>query len=249
MDTSTARVARKVCENSEITSLFIEGFGESFRSRRAGQFLTLKIMQEGQWSKPHPFTISCAPEDPQLRVTIKKIGAFTSLITTMEEGDPVIVSGPYGKFCQDIDALPEILLVAGGVGITPFLSVLRHFRGIRSQSRVVLMWSNRSMDDAFAVDELADMTREIPLKVVHCLSREKPGADLSAHVRGDYPEVYFDTGRLTRDVIRKYLPPADPAVFLCGPPPMQEYILREVEALGMDPAAVLKESFTWQGAR
>ncbi|MFY9398793.1 MAG: FAD/NAD-binding family oxidoreductase [Desulfomonilia bacterium] len=249
MGENAARIARKIHENSEITSLFIEGFSEQFRSRRAGQFLTLKIMQDGQWSKPHPFTISCAPEDPLLRVTIKKAGAFTSLVPTLKEGDPVIVSGPYGKFCQDIDTLPEIIFIAGGVGITPFLSVLRHFRSIRSQNRVVLLWSNKSMDDAFAVDELAGMTREIPLKVVHCLSREEPGSDLSAHVRAEYPEVYFDSGRLSSDVIRKYLPPADPAVFLCGPPPMQDYILGEVEALGMNPGAVLKESFTWQGVK
>lgn len=249
MSKDKARVVKKVQENRDITSLFIEGYGESFRKRRAGQFLTLKIMQDGQWSKPHPFTISCALEDPLLRVTIKKIGVFTSLIPELKEGDPVIVSGPYGAFCSHIDEHGEIVMIAGGVGITPFLSVLRHFRNIRARSRVVLLWSNRLLDDAFALEELGALSREIPLTVVHNLSREAPGADLSRYARQDLPAVFYEPGRCSRDLMKKYLPSENPAVFLCGPPAMQDYILGELDALDMDSGSVEKESFTWKGAR
>ncbi len=249
MSKDTARVVKKVRENRDITSLFIEEFGESFRKRRAGQFLTLKIMQEGQWSKPHPFTISCAPEDPRLRVTIKKLGVFTSLIHDLKEGEPVIVSGPYGGFCKDIDARGEIVMIAGGVGITPFLSVLRHFRNIRARNHVLLLWSNKSLDDAFALDELNAMSREIPLTIVHNLSREAPGTDLSEYAHQDFPAVFYEPGRCSRDLMKRYLPSDDPAVFLCGPPPMQDYILGELDALEMDSGSVEKESFTWKGIR
>lgn len=248
MNENTARVVKTIKENQDITSLFIEGYGESFRSRRAGQFLTLKLMQDGQWSKPHPFTISCAPEDPLLRVTIKKLGMFTSMIPELKEGAPVIVSGPYGLFCKDIDAHRDIVMIAGGVGITPFLSVLRHFRNTHAGSRVLLLWSNKSMEDAFAVDELNRMTREMPLKIVHNLSRETGESDLSRYVQQAYPDVYYEPGRCSRDLIQKYLHSADPAMFLCGPPPMQDYVLGEIQALDMDPGTVQKESFTWKSS-
>lgn len=249
MSNDAARVVKKVQENREITSLFIDGYGESFRKRRAGQFLTLKIMKDGQWSKPHPFTISCAPEDPLLRVTIKKLGEFTSLIPELKEGDPVIVSGPYGTFCKDIDAHGEIVMIAGGVGITPFLSVLRHFRNIHAHNRVLLLWSNKSLDDAFALDELNAMSREIPLTIVHNLSREAPEADLSGYARQDFPAVFYEPGRCNRDLMKKYLPSGESAMFLCGPPPMQDFILGELEAMDVEAGSVEKESFTWKGVR
>lgn len=249
MSSDTARIVKKIQENQDITSLFIEGYGESFRARRAGQFLTLRIMQDGRWSAPHPFTISGAPEDPQLRVTIKRLGEFTSMISGLKAGEPVIVSGPYGMFCKDIDAHKDIVMIAGGVGVTPFLSVLRHLRNIRADNRVLLLWSNKNLRDAFSVDELNRMTREMPLRVVHNLSREEEGSDLSGYTDKDYPGVFYEPGRCSRDLMSKYLPSEDPALFLCGPPPMQDYVLDELKALDMDPGTVEKESFTWKGVR
>ncbi len=137
-------------------------------------------------------------------------------------------------------------MIAGGVGITPFLSVLRHFRNIKSGSRVLLIWSNKTIEDAFALDELKQMTREIPLKVVHNLSRVEEGTDIAGYAEDDYPEAFYESGRCTRDLIRKYLPPNSTAMYLCGPPPMQDFVIGELESLGVDPKSVKKESFTWK---
>ncbi len=246
MEKGAAKVVKLEKETHDITSLYFEGFDESFGKRRAGSFLTLKIMQDGEWSKPHPFTISCAPEDPLLKVTMKRQGAFTTAAHGLKPGEEVICAGPYGLFCKDIDAQDSIVMIAGGVGITPFLSVLRHFRNIKFANRVVLIWSNRTIEDAFAQEELKQMTREIPLLVVNNLSRVPEGTDIAGYADGAFPGVFYEEGRCTRDLIGKYLPPDDPAIYLCGPPPMQDFVLGELEDLGVDPKSVKKENFTWK---
>jgi predicted ferric reductase len=249
MEKGLATVVKVERENLDIKSLTFEGFDDSFKNRRAGSFLSLKIMIEGQWSKPHPFTISCAPEDPLLRVTIKKLGPFTQKVHELVPGDQVMLAGPYGLFCKDIEALDNIVMIAGGVGITPFLSVLRHFRNAGIKKQVLLIWSNRTLDDALALDELKAMTREVTLRVVHSLSREETGADMGRYEDKAFPEVKYEAGRCTRDVMKKHMEPASPSVFLCGPPPMQDFILAELESLGVDPKSVKKENFAWQGGK
>lgn len=248
MEKGAAKIVKVEKETCDITSLYFEAYDESFRKRRAGSFLTLKIRQNGEWSKPHPFTISCAPEDPLLRVTMKKLGSFTTAAHQLNPGDEVVCAGPYGLFCKDIDSHDPVIMIAGGVGITPFLSVLRHFRNIRSGNRVLLIWSNKTIEDAFALDELKQMTREIPLRVVHNLSRVEEGMDIAGYAEDDYPEVFYEPGRCTRDIIGKYLPPENPAMYLCGPPPMQDFVLGELEAIGVDSKGVKKENFTWKAS-
>jgi ferredoxin-NADP reductase len=249
MDDAAPRIVKVVKENQEIASVYIENYSESFKKRHAGSFLSLKIMEDGEWSKAHPFTISCAPEDPVLRATIKKAGPFTTRVHELKPGDPVQCAGPYGLFCKDIDAQPDIAIIAGGVGITPFLSVLRHFKNIQAKNKVFLVWSNRTLEDAFSVDELKQLTKDINLKFVFNLSREADSAGLAQYVDTDFPDVMYEPGRCTRDVMKKYSISVDKAVYLCGPPPMQDFIISELEAMGMDPKDIKKESFSWKGGK
>ncbi len=249
MENSTARVVRVEKENSDISSVYMEGYAESFSKRFAGNFLTLKIKQEdGQWSKAHPFTISCAPEDPVLRATIKRLGEFTTRVHALKPGDELDCAGPYGLFCKGIDSIENIVLIAGGVGITPFLSVLRHFRNIKALNRVLLIWSNKGIEDAFALDELKAMTAELNLRIVHNLSRED-AAGAAQYADPAVQSVMYEPGRCTREVMKKHISGSDPAIFLCGPPPMQDFILAEVESLGIDPKNVKKENFAWKGGK
>jgi len=150
------RVLKTEPENYDTTSLYLEGNDERFKKRRAGQRVSIRILRDDGWSEPHPFTISCAPEDPIPRLTIKKSGVFTSSIPDLKPGTPVKCEGPLGVFCKDIDTREEIAMIAGGVGITPFLSVLRHFRNICATNRMTLFWTNKTIDDVFAADELKE---------------------------------------------------------------------------------------------
>jgi len=237
------KVVRVVAENHDVNSLYLEGADEKFSRRRAGQFASIRVPGPEGWSEPHPFTISAAPEDSLLRMTIKKEGAFTSAIPDLKPGTPVKVMGPLGVFCKAVDSQPEIVMIAGGVGITPFLSVLRHFRNSKADNKVLLFWSNKTLSDVFCQDELRGMTRDIALTVVHCLSRED---DVQGYFDAGTPREHYEKGRLSAEILKRYGVRRDAAFYLCGPPPMMEATLKELATLGVDPAAVEEERFIWK---
>jgi len=240
------KVLKTEPENYDTTSLYLEGDDERFKKRRAGQWVSIRILHDDGWSEPHQFTISCAPEDEILRLTIKKAGAFTSSIPALKGGTPLKCEGPFGVFCRDIDTKEAIAMIAGGVGITPFLSVLRHFRNIQAKNRAKLFWTNKTIDDVFASNELNEMTKELNLTIVHTISREK-GTD--KYFQPDFPNVLYVPGYATREVLQKHVDFPRTSFYLCGPPKMQDSVVGELEACGVDPESVERENFSYQGAK
>jgi len=236
-------VVKVVPENHDTYSLYLEGSDEKFAKRKAGQFASLSIMGPDGWSDPHPFSIAGAPENPILCLTIKKAGKFTSAIPDLKPGTPVKCMGPIGLFCKDIDNKPKIIMMAGGVGVTPFLSVLRHFINIKAANIVTLFWVNKTMEDVFATDEIQEMTRDLTLRVVYCLSRAD---DVEGYYRQEYPGVFYEKGRLSGEILKRHGATKEASFYLCGPSAMMESALAEVGSLNVDQAAIEKENFTWQ---
>ncbi|MGD0276070.1 MAG: FAD-binding oxidoreductase [Syntrophales bacterium] len=243
------KVVKVVSENHDINSVYLEGTNEKFTGRKAGQFVSVMIMSSDGWSEPHPFTISGAPENAILRLTIKKEGRkegrFTSAIPDLKPGTPVKCMGPLGIPCKDIDIKPLIIMMAGGVGITPFLSVLRHFRNIKAGNKVTLFWVNKTIEDVFSSKEIEEMTQELKLTVVHCLSRED---DVQSYFQQLYPRVFYEKGRLSGDILKRHSVYKNAEFYLCGPPPMMEAALKELDSLNVDLSAVKQEKFSYTAA-
>jgi predicted ferric reductase len=234
-----------VRENDDTTSIFFRPEDdERFKAFRPGQFASIRVMTEEGWSEPHPFTISGAPGDT-LRMTIKRNGRFTGeIIPALKAGVPIQCAGPFGAFCRDLEGEEQIVFVAGGVGITPFLSVLRHFRNTDAANSIVLFWCNKTYADAFAAQELEEIADTIDLTVVHVLSREhKP--DL--YEEEDKPRIRFEKGHFSRHMLERHIRSTTASFYLCGPGPMQEHVLDEMTAYGIDPAGVNKEQFVFTG--
>ncbi|MGC9977103.1 MAG: FAD/NAD-binding family oxidoreductase [Syntrophales bacterium] len=238
------RIIKVLPENRDTYSLYLEGSDEKMAKRRAGQFVSLSINTPDGWSTPHPFSISNASEDPILCLTIKNVGQFTSAIPNLKPGTEVMCMGPIGLFCKDVDTKPRVVMIAGGVGITPFLSVLRHFRNIRAKNIATLFWVNRTMEDVFATDEIHEMTRELTLRVIYCLSRVD---DVQGYYRQEYPGVFYEKGRLSGDILKRHGATKEASFYLCGPPPMMESALAEVGSLDVDQETIEKENFAWPG--
>jgi predicted ferric reductase len=246
---SIVKVAR---ENHNTTSIFFTGPEiERFRDRKAGQFASIRVLRDGKWSEPHPFTLSSAPEDATLRMTIKDSGAFTSKIPDLQPGTPIQCAGPFGTFCAGIDKHPEIVMIAGGVGVTPFLSVLRHFRDTRAQNNVLLFWANKTPGDAFAAAELEELTKFLRLTVVHAFSRVPEGERTPgpAFDDGRPGRVFHEFGRLSQEILSRHLTAVNAAFYLCGPPPMQEAVIAELAKCGVAGQDVQKEAFLYNSSK
>lgn len=234
-------------ENHDTTSLYFAGPDvDKFKNRSAGQFATIRVFRNGEWTAPHPFTFSCAPDDDTLRMTIKKSGDFTSTVPDIEPGTPVQCAGPFGQFCKGIDDKERIVMIAGGVGITPFLSVLRHFQDRDAKNEVLLFWANKTPADAFASQELEELTKVLKLCVVHVFSRAKAQDVAPPQNSGQTPGcVRHEFGRLNQDIFKRHLRTTDAAFYLCGPPPMQQAVLAELEKCGVPAGTVEKEAFVF----
>ncbi|MHB8772780.1 MAG: FAD/NAD-binding family oxidoreductase [Syntrophales bacterium] len=237
------KIEKVVAETNDIYTVYLKGPAEKFAGRKAGQFLTVSMPGSNGWSQAHPFTISCAPEDSLLSLTIRKQGAFTSAIPDLKPGTPLKCMGPFGFFCKDIDSKPSIVMMAGGVGVTPFLSVLRHFKNTNSRNNVALFWVNKTIEEVFRLDEINEMTQNLDLTVVHCLSREN---DAQRYFKPLFGRVRYETGRLSADILKRHGVTKDAAFYLCGPPPMMESALKQLGVLQVDQSAVAQESFTRQ---
>jgi ferredoxin-NADP reductase len=151
---------------------------------------------------------------------------------------PVQVAGPMGSFCADVAAHPRVVFIAGGVGITPFLSVLRHFLDVGADTCVLLLWANKTVADAFAARELEGMARRLDLTVVHAISRESPPAPMGG-------PVAYAKGRIAPAMLQGRVGLADEGYYLCGPPQMQDAVLELLESMGVDRAMVATERFTF----
>jgi predicted ferric reductase len=247
-DKSGLTVVKVERENHDTTSIYFTGPDiQRFKARRAGQFAAIRVLRDGKWSEPHPFTLSSAPEDDALRMTIKNSGEFTSRIPGLEPGTPIQCAGPFGSFCEGIDEKPESVMIAGGVGITPFMSVLRHFRDTNAQNHVQLFWANKTPQDAFAASELEELTRTLKLDVIHVFSRVAEADRVASPEFSDGRpgSVSFEYGRLNQEILSRRIVHRDAAFYLCGPPPMQETVIIELAKCGVAQDAVQKEAFVF----
>ncbi len=240
-----AKVVKTVRENANTTTVVMEVDDDNLAQFRPGQFATLRIMEDGEWSRPHPFTISGAPGG-HVQMTIKGNGRFTAeLIPALDSGAQVQCAGPFGAFCKDIALREEIVMIAGGVGITPFLSVLRHFANTGAGNVCTLFWCNRTFADAFAASELEAMAERLDLTVVHVLSRERLP---DMYYEAERPHIRFERGHFSHEMLTRHIGSASASFYLCGPSAMQQTVLEELSSYGVLPDAVEREAFLYRGA-
>ena len=188
-----------------------------------GQFVVLAFGGPSAWQR-HPFSISSAPSDPRLEVTVKASGDYTGrLVEALRPGIPAKVAGPFGGFDYRRGG-PEQIWIAGGIGVTPFMSWLR------------------SLDDAFDRDVAFFYSVREPGEAVY---RDEIEAAVERHrsIRAHF--VYTDTEpRLTaQDVLRAVPGGAAPWVYMSGPPPMMKALAHGLRRSGVPPGHVRWEEF------
>lgn len=200
-----------------------------------GQFAFVRFKSAGVTDEEHHFTLSSSPTRPErLGFTIKCSGDFTSTVGNLAPGDTALIDGPYGLFSHLAwtgDAQP-LVLVAGGIGVTPFLSMLRYLVDTGDPRPVTLIWSARTRQDLFLTEELSELLTRLPrCTLVRITSRES--------VNG------WPAGRLDREALARFLDGVsrEAACFVCGPVEMMDGVTRELLALGFAKGRILTERF------
>ena len=233
-------------ETRDTTTLVLrhDGGCPHFAARRPGQFAVVRLPRVPHLDEPHPFTLSGATAaDPnRLELTVKVAGDFTEEFVRLTPGTEVLCEGPYGVFCADVLEQERLVFIAGGVGATPFLSVLRTFAVTGQAVPALFIWSNKRRRDVFAAEELADLCTRLPLRVVHCLSRETPE---SVAALPQTPGVTYQSGRVDAERLASLCDGCE-SFYLCGPELFQESVLRCLdERLHVPRRRVSRELFFW----
>ncbi|MDW7774078.1 MAG: ferric reductase-like transmembrane domain-containing protein [Desulfobulbaceae bacterium] len=200
-----------------------------------GQFAWLTIGKPLFTIREHPFSFSSsAMETDRIRMTIKELGDFTSRIGEVAPGTRAYLDGPYGTFTIDQRAAAGYVFLAGGVGVTPVMSILRTMADRHDARPALLIYGSRMWEDVTFREELEGLTARLNLRVVHVL--EEPPADW----RGEH-------GRVTAELLARHLPDnrMEQEYFICGPEPMQKAIREALDRLGLPMDHVQSESFNF----
>jgi len=217
-----------------VTEVTLSPANESF-SYSPGQFAFLRFHSDQVAGEEHPFTISSTPFGTRdIQFTIKEAGDFTRTVGALRTGDMADVSGPFGVFTPArFGELRHLVMVAGGIGITPMLSVLRTYAMNTDRVAITLLWSNRTTEDTPYLNELAGLADIIPeLFVHHFLTQDsRPGVHM---------------GRLGVPALRELVPSYETGVhvMLCGPRQMMLDLARGFRNLGYPRSAVHYEDFS-----
>ncbi|MEJ5301293.1 MAG: ferric reductase-like transmembrane domain-containing protein [Thermodesulforhabdaceae bacterium] len=195
------------------------------------------------WSEPHPFTLSSAPDEGKISCTVKAVGSFTRNLRTVAPGTPFLCEGPYGVFTPNFKKDAHLICIAGGVGVTPFLSIIRHIAKKSLPVKVTLIWGNKSKADIIAYEELSQLVKSSSwLTIVHVLSEQRITDELLGEVKDD--GFFWEEGFVRGVIFEKYITDLrGTQFFLCGPPPMQRFVLDELKRTLKIPSRKVKREF------
>lgn len=201
---------------------------------RPGQFAWVRL--ERMSVEEHPFTIaSSAADGGRVEFTLRHTGDFAARLGGLRRGDPVWVDGPYGAFTPDAVPATGLVLIAGGVGITPMMSMLRTAADRGDHRPYRLLVHAREPADLLFRGELADLRRQLDLQVT-----EVAGSSAATDRAGANGRI--DTG-LLRAALSRVGPVARPDYFVCGRPRLVADVLDVLAALGVPGDRVHTERF------
>jgi predicted ferric reductase len=180
----------------------------------------------------HPFSFSSSAERDEVEIAVKALGDFSSRVHDLDPGTTAYVDGPHGVFSIDQDEGPGFGLIAGGVGVTGLLSMLRTMEDREDVRPAILIYANGDWDGVAFREELERLEGRMNLSVVHVL--ERPPANWAG-----------ETGRVTRQLLSRHLPRGYRRFqfFICGPGPMMDAVEAALHQLGVPGERVHTERF------
>jgi predicted ferric reductase len=210
-------------ERGDTSTLVMQPDGHPGFRFTPGQFGWLTL-----WSSPfkitgHPFSFSSSAEvaDGRIEMTIRSLGDFTSAIAEVPVGQRVYLDGPYGAFTIGNPADMHVL-IAGGVGITPMMSMIRTLADRSDKRPVILLYGSKDFESITFREELEAMEARLDLTVVHVLS-DPP------------PSWKGEKGYIDAELLKRHLPPtyADHEYFICGPGVMMDAVEKALGELNV----------------
>ncbi len=200
---------------------------------KAGQFLFITLKADGKELSKH-FSFSSSPTEKTHIEFTKKLSDsdFSTALKGLKKGNWARIDAPYGKFTFEGE-YEKIGFLGGGIGITPFIGMCRYCSDMHLDTKITLLYGNRTESDiAFRKELEAIQEQNENLKVVFTLNEADSGWKGA-------------TGFITTDMIKREIPDYKETVFYtCGPPAMVEIMGKLIEQLGLPKTQLKREYFT-----
>jgi len=215
------RVVSVVRESADVVTIWIGGRDLHRLPARAGQFFLWRF--GSRWFQAHPFSLSAMPDGRHLRITVKALGDGSAWLQHVRPGTPVFAEGPYGAFTGARRTRDGVLLVAGGVGVTPIRALLEEFA--HAGADVVVVYRASTAHDTVLAEELRAIARQCGARM-HLVIGPRTTLGL--------PSI----ATLVPDAARR-------DVYVCGPPGMTDAVRQTLVRLGVPAERVHTERFAF----
>lgn len=219
------RVAAVWHEAPGVVSIDVEGRHLAELHAESGQFFRWRFLTPDHWLTAHPFSLSAAPTNERLRLTVKALGASSTDLQNVTPGTWIVAEGPYGAMTAARRTRNDVVLIAGGVGITPMRALFETIP-VEHGQQLTLLYRTRNLTDIIFKDEL-DHIAYARNATIH-------------YLLGDNRACLSAAGLL-------YYAPhlADCDVYLCGPAAMAATVRSSLLTAGHPAEHLHEERFAW----
>jgi ferredoxin-NADP reductase len=205
----------------------------------AGQYAALHFKSHGRPSPVRCFSIvSPSQEQTRLQFAFRVTGNYSYRLSQLRPGESVYVQGPFGDFTVNPQYDRSLIFIAGGIGITPFLSMLLSLTKMRLNIPITLLYACRDENDVPFADQLKQLQRQNPnLKVIFVLGKTPTSAR--------FANASVVTGKIDEGLVAKVYSQvaADTTYFLCGPPKFMDSLSSALSQQGVHEDRIIMEAF------
>jgi ferredoxin-NADP reductase len=239
--TLTLREKKELAEGTMAFCFGIDGQPLVFKPGQCIRITLLDPLYKDKQGNARDFSIASSPGEPFLMIATCMTGsAFKRSLADLPLGSNVQVNGPYGDFFLDVDGMRPAVFLAGGIGITPFRSMIKHTIEQHSQQRLTLVYCNRTSGDAAFLDELQNWEKENPnFRLIATMTqRRNPGKTWTG--RRGYVDVQFVKDRLSDQ--------AQSVHYVAGPPRFVSAVADVFATAGVNEGDIRTDEFFGYGA-
>jgi predicted ferric reductase len=229
------KVSTVVRESSDAVSIYLTGKNVEKLGGAAGQFYLVRILTASSWWRPHPFSISAAPNSNFVRFTVANRGDDTKLMQSLKPGTPILLEGPYGVFTEDRRTREKVVLVAAGIGIPPIRSLAEEIAA--RPHDVTIIYRLRNQEDAALLAETRALAAKRGFRLI----------ELEGHRGIGQSWMNADSSGLSDlDRLKQLVPDvAEADVYVCGPTTWTQAVEKTMRAAGVEERQIHAEEFAW----
>jgi len=222
------RVVEVRRESSDTVSVWISGRELDRLGVEPGQFFRWRFLTRGMWWAANPYSLSAPPLEKMLRITVKVAGDHSRSLLELQPGTRVFAEGPFGAFTSARRRKRKVLLIAGGVGITPIRALFESLPG--GPGDLTLVYRASQAGDVVFRNELESIAGQRGARMLYVFGRRGNGRRPDPLNAGELRRVVPQLG--------------EHDVYLCGPPGMTEHARTELRRAGVSRRQIHHESFT-----